>query len=112
MKLLDNISKDYMELNIDDGIKGILGGYIKNLKLQLRDVIIAVETNDNEKLQFLAHKIGGTAGSYGLDIVSKIFKNIDSFRRDYQNDKLIQLLMELDEYLDQVLEEVSSKQLH
>lgn len=102
MRELETISEDLMMIDINEDTETILAGYLISLKGQFVEVREAIEAQDKEKLGKLAHKIYGTAESYGLSVVGKIFKDIHYFYDELGSTGLINLIEQLSDYLNRV----------
>lgn len=64
--------------------------YLEDRKQELDDITNLIDSNDFEKIKDKFHQISGSAGSYGLNIISDIASNIEDLSIGKDADKIKQ----------------------
>ena len=62
---------------VDEGLREIMPGYLASRRQEVAEMQALIEDGNFEKIHFLAHKLRGHGGSYGLDVLSRIGRDLE-----------------------------------
>jgi len=83
-------------------LKGLIPGFLKNRRGDIKKILEALEKDDYGMIQRLGHKMKGTCPDYGFDAVAAIGRSIEAAAKAGNSDEIRRRTRELSSYLDRV----------
>ncbi len=80
----------------------LMPGYLKNRRLDLQQMVDALEQHDLERIRLLGHSMKGSGGSYGLDQISEIGEALESAATTGDTDTISRQMDQLRDFLERV----------
>lgn len=62
---------------VDSELQELIPGYLEKRLLDVDVVLSALESGDFVSIQSIGHKMKGTGGSYGFDMITEIGRNME-----------------------------------
>jgi HPt (histidine-containing phosphotransfer) domain-containing protein len=91
---------------LDPELRGFIPQYIKNRRADLIKMSDALNKNDLKTINEVCHQIKGHALGYGFKILSEICQKIEIATQSNSKEKIILLLKEYGDYINQVKDNV------
>lgn len=88
--------------SIDPLIRPLIPLFLKHQHQALADIREALARQDFDTLRTIAHKLKGSGGSYGLDAVSLLGKQLEDAARAGDTNAILSHIATLDDYLQQL----------
>lgn len=96
----ENLNKKHVEVHIDEELKELIPGYLKNRHKDIESITEALKNDDFSTIQTLGHSMKGSGGGYGFDLISEIGKKLEQAAKDKSRETITACLTELKDYLD------------
>ncbi len=87
------------EAYVDYDLEELVSEFMKNRQKDLRDLEVAFELNDMEKIQFIGHALKGVGSGYGFEEITSIGMHIEHAAKVSDAKQLKQLFEKLGDYL-------------
>lgn len=87
------------EAYVDYDLEELVSEFMKNRQKDLRDLEVAFELNDMEKIQFIGHALKGVGSGYGFEEITSIGMHIEHASKVSDTKQLKQLFEKLGDYL-------------
>ena len=89
-------------VQIDEGLKEIVPGFLENRQRDVQTLEIALEQNDLNAIHMIGHRLKGDGGGYGFDAISVIGGTLEQAAAREDRDVIRQQIAELVDYLARV----------
>ncbi|WZL80190.1 Hpt domain-containing protein [Vallitaleaceae bacterium 9-2] len=87
------------EAYVDYDLEELVSEFMKNRQKDLRDLEVAFELNDMEKIQFIGHALKGVGSGYGFEEITSIGMHIEHASKVSDTKQLKQLFEKFGDYL-------------
>lgn len=91
-----------LRVSVDPDLSDIMDRYLEIRREELALIRQAHAEGNLEQVRFLAHRLKGTGGSYGLDELTRLGRDIESAARQEQLREADALIGELEDYLSRL----------
>lgn len=89
--------------NIDPLIRPLIPLFLKHQHQALAEIHDALAHQDFDTLRTIAHKLKGSGGSYGLEVVSLLGKQLEDAARAGDANAILSHISTLEDYLQQLV---------
>jgi len=89
-------------VHVDAELEELTDDFLKNRKKDIKSIQRALEKGDYQNIRILGHKMKGTGGAYGFDIVSNLGGSLEQAAEDRNSGEIDKLVGELADYLERV----------
>ena len=87
---------------VDPELEPIMGRYLEIRREELAEVLVAIHAEDAEMTRLLGHRLKGSGGSYGMDGLTVLGKNIEEAAKVDDFSTALVMAGLVREYLDSV----------
>ncbi len=87
---------------IDEGLEGLIPGYLENRRADVRAIEAAITSGDYETVRSLGHQMKGSGGGYGFDLITDIGKSLEMAAKENDAENVQKWLAELTNLLEVV----------
>ncbi|WP_415250451.1 Hpt domain-containing protein [Sulfurimonas sp.] len=96
MKYIINVQAiaDELEFDLED-VEMIMDSFVQNFKINLENMLLAIQTDNLEDVKLSAHAIKGSAQNILLDDIGKLAKVIEDNARNRNTVNYLELYEEL-----------------
>jgi len=91
-----------VQVNISQSIQSIVPQYLQDQRGAATSILVALEQRDYQTIQELAHKMRGSGGSFGFDVLTRIGQSLEEAAQNRNQEAIRHWHYELNHYLDQV----------
>ncbi len=96
------LSQNLREVEIDRDMEDIVPDYLENLGEQVTVFTHALSQGDFDKINMEGHKLRGSGGSYGFDMLTDIGKKLEIAAINHEQTDIQDQIKELSEYLNSI----------
>lgn len=89
-------------IKVDAGLAGLIPGYLQNRRDDLARIPALIIAGDFDALKGIGHKMRGSGGGYGLDLLTEIGRRIETSALAGDKDALTAQAGELKDFLESV----------
>lgn len=94
--------KEHLDINIDPELADLVPLYINRKSEEIMLMFEALEADDYEKIEFLAHSIKGTGKSYGFQTITDIGNFIEKSAKEKDKKSIKENIKALEIYVEKV----------
>ena len=87
---------------VDQDLEVLIPGFMDNRRDEIDSLRDLLRQEDFSAIENLGHAIKGTGGGYGFDKITDLGAEIEEASKDRDSELLKQLIIDLEEYLDNV----------
>ena len=87
-------------IKVDSDLAELMPAYLKNRREELARISSLLETGDFAALQVIGHKMHGTGGGYGLDLLTDLGARMENSAQAGDKAALTAQAAELKDFLD------------
>ncbi len=89
-------------VHVDEEIKDLIPGFLENRRKDVIALNEALAKDDHETIRILGHKLKGTGGGYGFDLITDLGQSIEEAAKEENNDEIQKRIHELTHFLENV----------
>ena len=89
-------------VHVDEEIEDLIPGFLENRRKDLIALKEALAKGDHESISRLGHKMKGTGGGYGFDLITDLGQSIEEAAKEKNNDEIQKRIHELFHFLENV----------
>jgi len=89
-------------VHVDEEIEDLIPGFLENRRKDLIALKEALAKGDHESISRLGHKMKGTGGGYGFDLITDLGVSIEEAAKEKNNDEIQKRIHELFHFLENV----------
>ena len=93
---------DAYKVEIDQDLEPLIPTFLSNLQQDVNKVKEAIQNKESEPLCQIGHKGKGASGSYGFELLEKLFLELETFGKNSDFELAQQKIDEIDIYLSSV----------
>lgn len=87
---------------IDEALQDLIPGYFENRRKDIAAILSALEQNDFESIRAIGHKMKGSGGGYGFDMITAIGSHLEAAAKNAIGRDIREQVDRLRDYLDRV----------
>jgi HPt (histidine-containing phosphotransfer) domain-containing protein len=87
---------------IDDGLQDLIPGYLENRRQDIVAILSALERADFESIRAIGHKMKGSGGGYGFDMITEIGSYLEAAAKNAVGRDVREQVDRLRDYLDRL----------
>ena len=91
-----------VQVSVPQMIQSLVPRYLQDQRGVATSILVALEQRDYQTVQELGHKMRGSGGSFGFDLLSRIGQNLEEAAQSRDRDAIRHWHHELSRYLDRV----------
>lgn len=99
--MLDN--KKSFKVQVESELEELIPGFLNNRRNDVDKLRQMLAAQDFEAIKLVGHTMKGNGAGYGFDQISEIGQMIEATARDKKTDELEQLMLELSDFLNNVV---------
>jgi len=89
-------------VHVDEEIEDLIPGFLENRRKDVIALQEALAKGDHETISILGHKMRGTGGGYGFDLITDLGHSLEEAAKEKNNDEIQKRIHELFHFLENV----------
>lgn len=89
-------------VHVDIDLEDLVPEFIENRYDDIKEIHNLLNTEEYEKIQFIAHTMKGSGGGYGFDEITNIGMRLENAAKQRNREIILEQLRILSQYLDNV----------
>ncbi len=89
-------------VHIKESYREIFPIYINNRREEIEAINELLEQNNYSKIEMIAHKLAGNAGTYGVPDLGRLGKEMESAAKDRKAQQVLSTLRKIEDYITEL----------